>query len=201
MGVGTPVVTKKDVRSMRADTVMGMSFSNIITFFIITTAAATLAAHGITNVETAAQAAEALKPFAGPYASLLFTLGIIGTGLLAVPVLAGSASYAVAETLKWKGGLSLKFKQAHGFYGVITIATLGGLLINFTHIPAFKVLYYSAMLNGLLAPPLMILILLIGNNKKIMGKNANGKASNIFGWIITAVMGLCGLAMLWTLLS
>jgi NRAMP (natural resistance-associated macrophage protein)-like metal ion transporter len=195
-----PNVSTTDIRRMRFDTVFGMTFSNVITFFIIITAAATLNAHGITEILTADQAAAALAPFAGQYAAFFFACGIIGTGLLAVPILAGSAAYAVSEALKWNGGLSLELKQAHGFYGVIAIATLTGLLINFTQIPAFKVLYYSAVLNGLLAPPLMALILLIGNNKKIMGKNVNGKASNILGWFITIVMGVAGVALIVTMM-
>ena len=200
MGVGIPHVSTNDISRMRFDTVLGMTFSNVITFFIIVTAAATLHAHGITEILTADQAALALVPFAGQYAAFFFAAGIIGTGLLAVPVLAGSAAYAVSETLRWNEGLSLKLKQAHGFYGIIAIATLAGLLINFTGIPAFKVLYYSAVLNGLLAPPLMILIMLMGNNKKIMGKNVNGKTSNILGWFITIVMGVAAVALIGTMI-
>ena len=196
MGVGIPHVSIGDIKRMRLDTIFGMTFSNVITFFIIVTAAATLHVHGITDIQTADEAAKALEPFAGQYATFFFACGIIGTGLLAVPVLAGSAAYAVSEVMSWKEGLSLKLKQAHGFYGVITIATLAGLFINFTGIPAFKVLYYSAVLNGLLAPPLMVLILLIGNNKKIMGKNVNGNWSNWLGWLITAVMGVAAVGLI-----
>jgi NRAMP (natural resistance-associated macrophage protein)-like metal ion transporter len=200
MGVGTPKINSDDVRAMRQDTVIGMSLSNVITFFIIATAASAFGMNGINDISTADQAAKALEPLAGPFAEILFALGIIGTGLLAVPVLAGSAAYALSEAFTWKEGLYLKMKQAHGFYGIITVATLTGLLINFTHIPHFKMLYYSAVLNGILAPPLMVLILLIGNNKKIMGKYVNGKASNVFGWVITAVMGVCAVAMVVTLI-
>ena len=196
MGVGIPHVSIGDIKRMRLDTIFGMTFSNVITFFIIVTAAATLHVHGITDIQTADEAAKALEPFAGQYATFFFACGIIGTGLLAVPVLAGSAAYAVSEVMSWKEGLSLKLKQAHGFYGVITIATLAGLFINFTGIPAFKVLYYSAVLNGLLAPPLMVLILLIGNNKKIMGKIVNGNWSNWLGWLITAVMGVAAVGLI-----
>ncbi len=195
MGVGTPKIDASDIKRMRIDTAMGMTFSNVIAFFIIATAASTLGAHGITDITTADQAAKALEPLAGPFASLLFAIGIIGTGLLAVPVLAGSASYALSEAFGWREGLYLKMKQAHGFYGIITIATLGGLLINFTHIPPFKVLYYTAVLNGVVSPPLMILILLIANDKKIMGKFVNGTWSNVLGWMITIVMGVVGLGV------
>ncbi len=196
-----PRVTKSDLKTMRIDTAIGMVFSNLVTFFIIATAASTLGAHGITDIQTADQAAQALAPLGGQLAFLLFALGIVGTGLLAVPVLAGSASYAVSEALKWNSGLSLKLNQAHGFYGVLTIATIAGLLINFTGIPPFKILYYTAILNGVLAPPLMILILMMANDKKIMGKRTNGTLSNVLGWIITAVMGGCAIGLIWSLLA
>lgn len=201
MGVGTPKFTNKDIKSMRADTVIGMIFSNLIMFFIVVTTASTLHLNGITTVETAAQAANALRPLAGDYAFALFALGIIGTGLLAVPVLAGSASYAVAESLGWKAGLYRKLKQAHGFYGVIIISTLVGLLVNFTSIKPFTMLYYTAVLNGLCAPILMVMILLISNNKRILGKHVNGIFSNVAGTVITLFMGICGLILLYTMLQ
>ncbi len=188
MGKGIPHVRNRDIREMRIDTVIGMFFSNLIMFFIIVTTASTLHSHGIFKIETANQAAEALRPFAGNFAYALFAAGIISTGLLAVPILAGSASYAIAETIGWRTGLYLKLKKAHGFYGVITIATLVGLLVNFTPITPFQMLYYAAVLNGICAPPLMILILLIGNNKKIMGEHTNSRFSNLFGWTITGIM-------------
>ena len=183
---------------MRTDTIIGMFFSNMIQFFIICTTASTLHLQGITHIESASQAAQALRPVAGDFAFLLFAFGVIGTGLLAVPVLAGSAAYALSEAFGWREGLYLKFKQAHGFYGVITIATLLGLLVNFININPFQMLYYTAVLNGLAAPPLMIMILLICNNKKIMGKNTNGWFSNIAGWAITIVMSVAGIALLFT---
>jgi Mn2+/Fe2+ NRAMP family transporter len=169
-------------------------------FFIIVTTASTLGAHGIFNIETADQAAKALQPIAGNFAYLLFALGIIGTGLLAIPVLAGSASYALAEVFKMKEGLYRKFKAAHGFYGIITIATLIGLMVNFTGIPPFKMLYYTAILNGLAAPPLMFMIMKISNNRKIMGKYTNRKASNIFGWTITGIMSVCAAVLIVSLI-
>ncbi|MEX2007169.1 MAG: divalent metal cation transporter [Candidatus Levyibacteriota bacterium] len=196
MGAGIPRVTRGEIHKMRWDTVAGMFFSNLVMFFIIVTAASTLHARGITSIETADQAAEILKPLAGDFAFLLFAAGIIGTGLLAIPVLAGSASYAVSEAFNWKEGLYRKFTQAHGFYGVITIATLIGLLVNLTPIAPFTMLYYTAILNGLAAPPLMILIMLTANNKKIMGQNTNSSFSNIMGWIITLVMTVAGVALL-----
>lgn len=195
-GVGKPKINSQDVHRMRLDTVFGMFFSNIITFFIIVTAASTLGVHGITDIATAADAAAVLKPLAGNFAYLLFTLGIVGTGLLAVPVLAGSASYAVAESFNWKEGLYLKFKQAHGFYGIIIVATLIGLLVNFIGIPPFKMLYYTAVVNGMISPILMMVILRIANNKKVMGTQVNSKFSNIFGIIITFIMGGASLTLL-----
>lgn len=197
-GVGKPHITKKDVRAMNRDTVTGMLFSNVITFFIIVTAAGTLGVNGITNITTATQAAEALRPIAGNFAFLLFAVGIIGTGLLTVPVLAGSASYAIAEAAGWKSGLYRQLSQAHGFYGVITLATLVGLLVNFTGIPPFKMLYYTAVLNGVVAPPLLILILCIANNKKVMGSYTNSRPANVLGIIVTIVMSVASLALFLT---
>lgn len=196
MGTGIPQINKRDIREMRLDTSIGMFFSNLIMWFIIITTASTLHTHNITHIETADQAALALKPLAGDFAFLLFALGIIGTGLLAVPILAGSASYAFSEAFGWREGLYRKFTRAHGFYGVITIATLVGLLVNFTPIKPFTLLYYTAILNGIAAPPLLILILLITNNKKIMGKYTNGIFENVTGWIITGIMSVAGIAFL-----
>ena len=198
MGRGVPKINKGDISSMRVDTIMGMVFSNLGAFFIMLTVAGTLYQAGIHNIGTAAQAAEALRPLAGNFAFILFALGIVGVGLLGVPVLAGSASYAVSEAFGWKSGLYRKLKQAHGFYGVITIATIVGLLINFLNIPPFKMLYYTAALNGLIAPILMVMILLIGNNKKVMGSHTNSTFSNLLGWLITLVMFASGVALLYT---
>ncbi len=199
-GKGTPKITHKDIREMRLDTLIGMFFSNVIMFFIILTAASTLGKNGINHIETADQAALALRPLGGNFAYLLFTLGIVGTGMLSVPILAGSASYAVSEAFGWRSGLYRKLKRAHGFYGVITIATLIGILINFTPIKPFQMLYYTAVLNGIAAPPLMILILKISNNKQIMGSYTNSPLSNFLGWFITFVMALASLIMLLSLI-
>ena len=196
MGIGKPHINRNDIKVMRIDTLMGMFFSNIVMFFIITTTASTLHLNNITTINTAQEAAETLKPIAGNFASLLFTLGIIGTGLLAVPVLAGSASYAISESLGWKEGLYRKFNRAHGFYGVISIATIMGLAINFINIPPFRMLYYTAVLNGICAPPLLIMILLIANNKQIMGKYVNSRLLNVLGITITFLMILAALAVL-----
>jgi Mn2+/Fe2+ NRAMP family transporter len=181
---------------MRLDTNVGMLFSNIVMFFIIVTTASTLGAHGITHIDTATQAAQALKPLAGDFAFLLFALGILGTGLLAVPVLAGSAAYAISEVFNWKEGLNKKFNQAHGFYGIIIAATVIGVIINFLPIKPFTMLYYTAIINGIAAPPLMVLVMLIANNKKIMGKYANTSFSNIMGWIISSIMTIASITLL-----
>ena len=171
-----------EMKSMRRDTYVGMTFSQIITFSIIVTAAGTFFRHGLHDIQTTAQAAQALEPLAGRFAALLFALGVIGTGLLAVPVLSASASYAFSEALGWKSGLYKKLRQAHGFYGAITISTLVGLLINFAGINPIKALYWTAVLNGIVTPPLVAVIMLIANNKKVMGRWANGRISNFFGF-------------------
>ena len=196
MDQGKPKINDADIKDMRLDTVVGMFFSNLVMFFIILTAAGTLGRSGITDVGSASEAAEALRPLAGELTFLLFTLGVIGTGLLAVPVLAASASYAVAEAFGWRLGLYRKIIQAHGFYGVIAMATAAGLVVNFIAIPPFKMLYYAAVLNGLIAPPLLVLILLIANRRDIMGRYVNSRFSNIMGWSATVIMTLAGLFLL-----
>jgi NRAMP (natural resistance-associated macrophage protein)-like metal ion transporter len=201
IGVGIPRVARYDVRNMRYDTIFGMLFSQIMTFMIVITTAATLFANGITNINTATDAAQALRPLAGDFAYLLFALGIIGTGLLAVPVLSGSAAYAVSEALGWDSGLGKKFKEVRGFYGVIIASTIIGLLINFIGIDPIQALYYAAAINGMLSPPLMVFILLIGNNKKIMGKYVNKRISKILTCIIIVVMGISGLFLLYSMIS
>jgi Mn2+/Fe2+ NRAMP family transporter len=173
-----------------------MFFSQAIMFFIIVTTAATLNANGITNIETASQAAEALRPVAGEFAYYLFATGIIGTGLLAVPILAGSSAYAVAETMGLKEGLSKKAGRAPGFYGVIAVSTLVGMTLDLLGIDPIKALYYAAALNGLAAPPLMALVILISNNKNIMGKFVNKRVSNIAGWVIVLVMTVAGIFLI-----
>lgn len=200
MGRGVPEVTRRDMGSMRLDTAFGMIFSNLMTFFIITTAASTLGVHGIRTVATAAEAAAILQPLAGRFASLLFALGLIGTGLLAVPILAGSASYAISEAFGWKEGLFRTFRQAPGFYAVIVASTAIGLIVNLLNVPAFQMLYYSAIFNGLIAPPLLIIILLISNNRSVMGGRVNTRTSNVLGWFITIIMSLAAGVLLLTTL-
>ncbi len=191
-------ITKEDIRDMRHDTAIGMTFSNFVMFFIIATSASTLARAGITNIETAHQAAEALTPLAGKFAGIVFSLGIIGTGLLTVPVLAGASAYAFAEAMNWKEGLSLDWKRAQGFYAVIAISMLIGVALNYVGIPPFRMLYLTAILNGVLAPPLIVLIVLMAGNKKIMGKAASGKISKTVGWIAATLMGAAAIALLYT---
>lgn len=191
-----PKVTRKNVINMNEDTIIGMLYSQAIMFFIIITTAATLNAKGVTDILTATQAAEALRPLAGNLTYLLFAVGIIGTGLLSVPVLAGSSAYAVAEMTGMSEGLSKKSRFAPGFYGVIAVSTLIGMAINWLGIDPIKALYYAAALNGLSAPPLMILIILIANNKKIMGKYINKKLSRVLGWVIVLVMSAAGIALI-----
>ncbi len=200
MGNGKPKFNFHDLRNLRVDTLTGMFFSNFIMFSIILTTGSTLFVHGIHDIQTADQAAEALRPLAGDFSYLLFALGIIGTGLLAVPVLAGAASYALSETLGLKEGLYRKFHQARGFYLIIILVTLFGLLVNFLGIPPFKLLYYTAILNGLCAPVLLFMILRIANNQRIMGKYVNGKISNVLGWGVALFMSLAGLALVGSLL-
>lgn len=191
-GRGIPKVTRGDLGQMRSDTIVGMVASNVITFFVIITAAGTLYGQG-TSMITAQAMASALEPFAGSFATILFALGIIGTGLLAIPVLAGSAGYALAETFQEAEGLSKTFTHAKFFYAVIIIAMLAGALINVLAIDPVAMLYYSAAANGILAAPLLVVILFIANNKKIMGNYTNSWLSNAFGWTITVIMGLISL--------
>lgn len=200
MGKGVPRVTRKDISNLRKDTITGMFFSNLVMWFIMVTTGTVLYNQGKT-VSTAHEAAEALRPFAGDFAFLLFAAGIIGTGLLAVPVLSGSASYAIAESFNWKAGLYLKMRKAHGFYSVITLATLVGLSINFLGIDPFKMLYYTAVINGLIAPILLVMIMLIANNKEIMRGRVNSRSQNFLGLTTIIVMSAAGLFLIYDLLK
>jgi NRAMP (natural resistance-associated macrophage protein)-like metal ion transporter len=191
-------VSKTELKWMRTDVTSGMLFSNLVMWFIIITTASTLFRHGITDIDSAPKAAEALRPIAGRFASILFAAGIVGTGLLAVPILAGASAYAMAETFTWHEGLYLKLRQAWGFYGVIAFSTMLGAAMNFVGINPIKALYYTAVINGLVAPPLLWLIMLIGNNRKIMNDKVNGRASNILGWFTTIAMTMAAAALLWT---
>ena len=191
--------TKREIRNMRADVWSGMLLSNIVMFFIVAACGALLYTHGITNITSAAQAAEALRPFAGNTTYVLFTVGIIGTGMLSIPVLAGSSSYAITESLHKQGSLSKKLKQAYAFYGIIIISMLAGLAINFIGINPIKALIWSAVLNGLVAPVILVFIVLISSNRKLMGAWANGPLAATIGWITVALMTVSGLAAIYAL--
>jgi len=191
-----PKVTKDDIKEMREDTFIGMGFSQLATFMIVLTTAATLHVNGILDIQTAPQAAQALRPLAGDLAYLLFAVGIIGTGLLAIPILAGANAYAIAEAAGWREGLGKKLKDAPLFYGIIAVSTLIGLLMNFIGINPMVALYYSAAVNGVIAPILIFVILAIGRNKKIMGEHANGKLSTIFNSVGALIMGVSAVFLL-----
>lgn len=190
------VTTKKEVRNMRVDVWTGMFFSNLVMFFIILTCGAVLFPHGITNITSAAQAAAALRPLAGEYAFLLFAVGIIGIGLQAIPVLAGSASYAISESFGWKEGLYKKLNQAYAFYGVIILAMGVGLFLNFIHLDPIKALIYAAVANGIVAPVVIIPIVQISSSEKTMGQWKNGKTAKIIGWLTVGLMAIAGIAVI-----
>ena len=202
---GKPKVTKRFMKRLRLDNFFGMLSSQIATWCIIVVAATVLNHNGVKNVGTAAQAAQALEPLvhtfphAGFLAELIFAIGVIGLGLLAVPVLSASASYAISEALDWKAGLNLKLKRAHGFYGVITIATLLGLTINFIGINPIRALVLTAVINGVIAVPLIFLIARIARNKDIMGEHRSGTLSNVLVWGTFVVMGAAAIGMFATL--
>jgi NRAMP (natural resistance-associated macrophage protein)-like metal ion transporter len=185
---------KRGVREMRIDVWSGMFVSNLIMFFIIAATATTLFSHGITNIKTASDAAEALRPLAGDQAYLLFTLGIVGSGLLAVPILAGSASYALSESIRAKVGLNYKFREAPIFYGVIILSMLIGFGMNFLGINIVKALIYSAVINGLVAPFILFFIVRISSDKKTMGFKVNHPVIKILGWTLIIVMAFAGIA-------
>lgn len=193
--------TAADIKAMRVDVWSGMLLSNVVMFFIIAVCAVTLFSHGIHDITDATQAASALKPLAGNFAFLLFSLGIIGTGLLGIPVLAGSSSYAISESFGWREGLYRKYKQAHAFYGVIIISMLVGLCMNFLHVGVIKMLIYSAVLNGLVAPFILAIIVHLSSNKKIMKQWTNHPAVTWAGWAITVFMGFVAVATVWFLLA
>jgi Mn2+/Fe2+ NRAMP family transporter len=190
---------RRHLRRIKWDSAIGMGFSNLVAFFIILSTAATLHQAGITNIQTSAQAAEALRPLAGQFAFLLFSLGIIGTGLLAVPVLAGSAAYAVSETFEWGSGLDKKVYEAKRFYAIVALATLGGVILNFTPIDPIKALLWSAVINGVIAVPIMAVMMLLGARKRLMGQFVIGKRLHVLGWLATVVMALAVVAMVATL--
>ncbi|APW39690.1 iron transporter [Rhodoferax koreense] len=197
-GPPTPGDVRRHLRSIKIDTLIGMTFSNLIAFFIILSTGATLHAAGVTDIQTSAQAAEALRPVAGEFTFLIFSLGIIGTGLLAVPVLAGSAGYAVAEAAGWPGSLDARLDrgEGRGFYGVIAAATVGGVILCFTPVDPVKELFWSAVLNGVIAVPIMVVMMLLASRSSTMGANVIGPGLRWLGWLATGAMAATVAAML-----
>jgi NRAMP (natural resistance-associated macrophage protein)-like metal ion transporter len=190
-----------EIKKMRIDVWSGMLLSNLVMFFIIAACGTVLFKHGVTNITTAAQAAQALRPFAGNATYWLFAIGILGMGLLAIPVLAGASAYAISESLGKRQGLSSKLKQGYAFYGVIIISMLVGLSLNFVGLNPIKALIYSAVLNGIVAPVILVLILLMASNRKIMGDWKNSKVSTSLGWALTVLMGLSGVAAIYSMFT
>jgi NRAMP (natural resistance-associated macrophage protein)-like metal ion transporter len=188
-----------ELKQMRKDVWTGMFLSNLVMFFIIAVCSSVLFKNGITNINTANDAALALAPFAGKWATTLFAIGIIGTGMLAIPVLAGSASYAISESFGWKEGLYRKLKEARAFYGIIAISIIIGIIINFIGIDPIKALIYSAIANGIVAPVILIFIVHISGNHKVMGHYKNSRFINIIGWITTILMGITAIAAIYSL--
>jgi Mn2+/Fe2+ NRAMP family transporter len=186
----------RQFRRIRADTLLGMAFSNLIALAIIVATAATLNAHGVTDVKSAADAAQALRPIAGRFATALFALGIIGTGLLALPVLAGSAAFAVSETRGWKSGLEYKPGQALGFYTIIVGATLTGVALDWSGLNPMKALFFAAALNGVAAVPIMAAMMLVAHRHEVMGRFTERPLPMLFGWAATAVMAAASAALL-----
>jgi len=193
-----PEQAPAEIHRIRLDTWVGMGFSNLISLFIIITTAATLHLHGITDIQTSAQAAEALRPIAGDFTFAVFAAGIIGTGLLAVPVLAGSAAYALGEALNWSVGLARLPLDAKAFYATVAIATLIGIVINFIELDPMKALFWSAVLNGVVAVPLMIVMMIMAMQLKVMGKFILPRPLWFMGWLSTAVMAFTVVTMIVT---
>ena len=202
IGKDIPKISKKEIKSMREDTAIGMAFSQIIMWAIMITTAVSLHTHGITDIQTADQAAKSLQPLvktfpqAGEISKTIFALGVIGTGLLAIPVLAGSSGYALSDAFGWSEGLGKQFKQAKGFYLVIAASTLIGLWINFINIDPIKALVYTAVINGVIAVPILFAVMKIANDKKVVGDKTNDRLSNVIGWLTFGIMGMSIIIML-----
>jgi NRAMP (natural resistance-associated macrophage protein)-like metal ion transporter len=193
--IEAPEQAPRQMARMQLDTIVGMGFSNVIALFIMLTTAATLNAHGVTDIQTSSQAAEALRPIAGSFAFAIFALGIIGTGLLAVPVLAGSAAYAIGEAMQWRVGLAQQPGRARAFYGTIAVATLVGAALNFTPLDPIKALFWSAVINGVAAAPIMIMVMLMASRRKVMGQFTLKPLLATLGWLATAVMAVAAIGM------
>ncbi len=187
--------TDSEIKREKIDTIVGMLFCNVVFYFVILAAGATLHVSGKTDIQSATDAAQALRPLAGDLATVLFGIGLIGAGLLAVPVLTGSAAYAVAETFGWPSGLDEKPRHAKKFYGVIAASTIIGVLIDFAGINPISALFWTAVINGVIAPPLLVVVMLVANNKRVMGNRVNGKFTNIVGWFAAVVMFAAAITM------
>jgi Mn2+/Fe2+ NRAMP family transporter len=194
--VHDPAAAPKELRRIRWDTWSGMFYSDLVAFFIMLATAVTLHTAGVTNIQTAAQAANALRPLAGEFAFLLFTVGIVGVGLLAVPVLAGSGAYALADTMGWPSGLGRKLSEARGFYGVLAVSVLAALVLQYSPIDPMKALFWSAVINGVVAVPLMAVIILLVSKESVMGPFTASRTLVVLGWIATALMGAAAVRML-----
>ena len=187
--------TDVEIRKEKIDTIIGMLFCNVVFYFVILSAGATLHVSGQTSIQSATEAAQALRPLAGDLATVLFAIGLIGAGLLAVPVLTGSAAYAVAETLGWPSGLDEKPRHAKKFYAVIALSTLVGVAIDFLGINPITALFWTAVINGVVAPPMLVVVMLVANNKRVMGNRTNGIATNIIGWLAAIIMFAAAVGM------
>jgi len=190
------LAAKGELRRIKWDTWSGMFYSDLTAFFIILATAVTLNVSGVTDINTAAQAAKALRPLAGDFAYILFALGILGVGLIGVPVLAGSGAYALAEAMGWNEGLERKTRDARGFYGVIAVSVLIALVIQYTPVDPMKALFWSAVINGVVAVPLMVVIVVLASKKSVMGEYTASRSLQVMGWLGAGVMGLAALAML-----
>jgi NRAMP (natural resistance-associated macrophage protein)-like metal ion transporter len=191
-------VTDAEIKAEKIDTITGMLFCNVVFYFVILAAGATLHVSGRTDIQSATDAAQALRPLAGDLATILFAVGLIGAGLLAVPVLTGSAAFAVAETFNWPSGLDEKPRHAKKFYTFIAISTLVGVVIDFAGINPIKALFWTAVINGVIAPPLLVVVMLVANNKRVMGKRTNGVYTNSVGWLATLIMFAAAIGMVAT---
>lgn len=194
-----PCQSKANFNRIKIDTFLGMAFSNLVAFFIILTTAVTLHLHGITDIQTSAEAASALRPIAGEFAFWLFSAGIIGTGLLAIPILAGSAAYAMAGAFHWRNSLELKPSMAKSFYGIIALSTLVGIGLCFTPVNPIKALYWSAVINGVISVPIMVVMMLMAVHLEIMGQFVISFRLKVLGWACTAVMTIAVIAMFWSM--
>ncbi|MFJ9449087.1 MULTISPECIES: NRAMP family divalent metal transporter [unclassified Herbaspirillum] len=197
--IQAPHQAKANLRRIKLDTFIGMGFSNMVAFFIILTAAVTLNLHGVGNIQTSAQAATALRPIAGEFAFFLFSAGIIGTGLLAIPVLAGASAYAMAGTFEWKNSLESKLNAAKAFYGVIIVSTVVGTGLGFSAIDPIKALYWSAVINGVISVPIMTVMMLMASRTDIMGTFVIRRKLQVLGWLAALMMAIAVVAMLATL--